>query len=176
MEVGGAAVPAREHAAAERAVGDGGDAELAAGGEQVRARGALDVECEGGVFDLDGADGVDGQRAAEGKGGAFGEAEVAGFAGVDGGGHGGDDGFDGDAAVEAVAADDEGACEFMGCGGRWGRGREGGRERADEPVPEIDVVGLQPFQTPVDGVPDVFGLVGENARAVCEAFDTEFGR
>ena len=72
VEVGGASVPACQHASAERAVGDGRDAELAAGGEQVRARGAFDVQGEGGVFDLDCVDRVDGGGAAEGKGGAFG--------------------------------------------------------------------------------------------------------
>lgn len=44
------------------------------------AGGGLNVEREGGVFDLHGVDGVDGRGAAEGGGGAFGEAEVAHFA------------------------------------------------------------------------------------------------
>ena len=94
-------VPPRQHPPAERAVGDGRDAQLAAVGEQVRPRGVFDVEREGGVFDLDG---VDGRGAVEGSGGAFGEAEVAFLARGDGGGRGGDDGFDGDFAVGAVAA------------------------------------------------------------------------
>ena len=108
FEVVGALILARQHAAAKRAVSDGGDAEVAAGGEEVGAGGGFDVEGEGGVFDLDGADRGDADGAAEGGGGAFGEAEVADFACVGGGGHGRDDGFDGDFAVEAVAAEDEG--------------------------------------------------------------------
>lgn len=76
VEVLGAFVPSRQHAAAERAVGDGRDAERAARGEEVGTGGLLDVEGEGGVFDLGGEDGVDGGGAAEGRGGAFGEAEV----------------------------------------------------------------------------------------------------
>lgn len=79
FKVVGGAVRARQEAAAERRVGDDGDAELAAGGEQGDG-GKLDVEAEGRVFDLYGGDGVDGVGAAEGGRGAFGEAEVFDFA------------------------------------------------------------------------------------------------
>lgn len=160
-EIVRAFVPPRQHAPAERAVGHGGDAQRAARGEQVRAGGALDVEREGGVFDPHGVDGVDGRGAAEGGGGAFREAEVAHFAGMDGRGHGGDDGFDGDFAVEAVAGGFSALFFHFVANGFWGGGRG-----SYEPIPEIDVVGLQPFQTLIDGISYVLRLIGKNARAV----------
>lgn len=92
-----------KHSTAERAVGYDGYTQLTTCGEEVCARGVFNVECERGVFDLHGVDGVDSHGATEAGGRAFGEAEVAYFSGVDRGGHGGDDGLDGDFAVEAVA-------------------------------------------------------------------------
>lgn len=38
--------------------------------------------------------------------------------------------------------------------------RESGARWGYEPIPEIDVVGLQPFQTSVDGFSYVLGLIG----------------
>ena len=130
------------------------------------ARSVFNIEGEGGVFDLDGVDGVDGCGAEEGGGGAFREAEVVCFSRVHGRGHGGDDGFDGDFAVEAMA--------------RWGGDVSDGVGlewcgEIHEPVPEIDVVGLQSLQTLINGICYVFGLIGEDPRAVCKAVDAEFG-
>ena len=69
-------VLACQEAPAQGGVVDDGDAELAAGAEEVGAAVGFDVQGPGVVFDLDGGDGVDGVAAAEGVRGAFGEAEV----------------------------------------------------------------------------------------------------
>lgn len=99
---------------------------------------------------------MDGGGAAEGRGGAFGEAEVVGLVRADGFGHGGDDGFDGDGAVDAVA----------GKWGGWSMWRGFGVGGLNEPVPEIDVVGLQLSQTLINGVANVVRLIGQDPGPV----------
>lgn len=68
--------PSRDEPSPQRGVGHDGDAELAAGGEEIGARGALDVERPGVILDLHGRDGVHSVPAPEGGGRALGEAYV----------------------------------------------------------------------------------------------------
>jgi len=65
-----------EQAAADRAIGDDGDAELAARPQNVVLRG-LNVEAEKTVLYLDSRDGMHGVRAANVVGGDLGKSEVA---------------------------------------------------------------------------------------------------
>lgn len=67
LEVGARLVLAGDEAAAQRRVGDDGDAELAACAEEADLW-VFDVHAEGRVFDLHGGDGVHGVCAAEGGG------------------------------------------------------------------------------------------------------------
>ena len=69
-------VLASEQPASEWRVRDDGDAKFARGAQDVR-RGALDVEREERVLDLDGRDGVHGVRAADRRRRALRQAEVA---------------------------------------------------------------------------------------------------
>lgn len=99
-KVVGRAQTAGEEAAAERGVGDDGDAELAAGAQQVVV---LNVEREGRVLDLDGVNVGDLAGAAQGGGAALAQAEVLDLAGVLELLHGADGDLDGLVLVEAVA-------------------------------------------------------------------------
>lgn len=64
-----------QEAATKRCVREDGDAELAAGGEQVRACLVLDVQLERVVLDLDGVNGRDGVGPSDAAGGTFRDAD-----------------------------------------------------------------------------------------------------
>lgn len=93
----------RQHAAAQRAVGDDGDAEVGARrGDAV----AQDVGRPQAELDFDGGDGVDGRGAADRGGFHFREADGADLAFGDAGGEGGHGRFHGGVGVDASALED----------------------------------------------------------------------
>ena len=98
VELGGVGERAGEEAAAEGAVGDEADAELANGGEYL----GFNVALPEGVLGLESGDGVDFVGAADGGRGGFGEAEVLHLSRVDELRHGSDGVFDGSVGIDAV--------------------------------------------------------------------------